>query len=348
MDRGTWQVIVHGVAKTEQLIYRLDSGYLVCPEGKSCWEEQNALMNFIWFITPVPSWSMRGFFSNIHCEDVVDLLQVKITEVWGPWMTESPAGVFISQAYPHWASSSSSITVQDAFTRHWFLQRFLLWDVVFLWILLSLHQFWGQPFALWPHFYWSSKKSCWVFNSFSFFFYLFLGWIGGFPGGIRGKEPTGQCRWHKRHGFDPWIGRFPGERHGDTVQYSCLDNPMGFPHSSVGKESACNAGYPGSSPGLGRSPGEGIGYPLQYSVLENSMDSIVHGVAELDATEGLSLTHPRTEEPGRLESIGSHRVGYNWSDLAHTHAGWIGDFQASHLPGGKPEIPFVLLYAKIV
>ena len=40
---------------------------------------------------------------------------------------------------------------------------------------------------------------------------------------------------------------------------------MGFPHSSVGKESACNAGDPGSIPGLGRSPGEGIGYPLQYS-----------------------------------------------------------------------------------
>ena len=40
---------------------------------------------------------------------------------------------------------------------------------------------------------------------------------------------------------------------------------MGFPHSSVGKESACNAGDPGSTPGSGRSPGEGIGYPLQYS-----------------------------------------------------------------------------------
>ena len=38
-----------------------------------------------------------------------------------------------------------------------------------------------------------------------------------------------------------------------------------FPDSSVGKESACNAGEPGSIPGLGRSPGEGIGYPLQYS-----------------------------------------------------------------------------------
>ena len=40
---------------------------------------------------------------------------------------------------------------------------------------------------------------------------------------------------------------------------------MSFPHSSVGKESACNAGGPGLIPGLGRSAGEGIGYPLQYS-----------------------------------------------------------------------------------
>ena len=36
-------------------------------------------------------------------------------------------------------------------------------------------------------------------------------------------------------------------------------------HSSVGKESACNAGDPGSIPAQRRSAGEGIGYPLQYS-----------------------------------------------------------------------------------
>ena len=35
-----------------------------------------------------------------------------------------------------------------------------------------------------------------------------------------------------------------------------------FPHSSVGKESACNAGDPGLIPGSGRSPGEGNYYPL--------------------------------------------------------------------------------------
>ena len=40
---------------------------------------------------------------------------------------------------------------------------------------------------------------------------------------------------------------------------------MGFPGSSAGKESTCNAGDPSSIPGLGRCPGEGIGYPLQYS-----------------------------------------------------------------------------------
>ena len=40
---------------------------------------------------------------------------------------------------------------------------------------------------------------------------------------------------------------------------------MGFPDSSVGKESACNAGDPGSVPDLGRSLDEGIGYPLQYA-----------------------------------------------------------------------------------
>ena len=39
----------------------------------------------------------------------------------------------------------------------------------------------------------------------------------------------------------------------------------GFPGSSAGKESACNAGDPGLIFGSGRCPGEGIGYPLWYS-----------------------------------------------------------------------------------
>jgi len=58
---------------------------------------------------------------------------------------------------------------------------------------------------------------------------------------------------------------------------------MSFPDGSDRKESACNAGDPGSVSGLERSPGEGNGYPFQYSCLENPMDrgawqAKVHGV----------------------------------------------------------------------
>ena len=53
----------------------------------------------------------------------------------------------------------------------------------------------------------------------------------------------------------------------------------------MGKESACNAGDPGSIPGSGRSPADGNGNPLQYSCLENPTDrgawrATAHGVAK--------------------------------------------------------------------
>ena len=60
----------------------------------------------------------------------------------------------------------------------------------------------------------------------------------------------------------------------------------GFPHSSVGKKSACSVGDLGSIPGSGSCPGEGNGNPLQYSCLENPMDrgawqATVHGIARV-------------------------------------------------------------------
>ena len=64
---------------------------------------------------------------------------------------------------------------------------------------------------------------------------------------------------------------------------------MSFPGNSAGKESACNAGDPGSIPGSGRSPGEGKSYPLQYSGLENYMDCIVHGVTKSQTRLSLHL-----------------------------------------------------------
>ena len=91
--------------------------------------------------------------------------------------------------------------------------------------------------------------------------------------------------------------------------------------------------------------GEGNGTPLQYSCLENPMDrgawcAAVHGVAKsrtrlsdfpftfyFPALKKEMATHssvlawrvPGTGEPGGLPSMGSHRVGHDWSDLADTH-----------------------------
>jgi len=91
-----------------------------------------------------------------------------------------------------------------------------------------------------------------------------------------------QCR---RPWFDSWVGKIHCRR--DRLPTPVF---LDFPGGLAGKDSTCSAGDLGSIPGLGRSPGEGKGYPLQYSGLENSMDSIVHGVADSDMTEQLSLS----------------------------------------------------------
>ena len=62
--------------------------------------------------------------------------------------------------------------------------------------------------------------------------------------------------------------------------------PGGFPHSSVGKESACSAGDPGSIPGLGRFPGEGTGNSLQDSCPENPHGQRLAGYSPWDHKSG--------------------------------------------------------------
>ena len=70
------------------------------------------------------------------------------------------------------------------------------------------------------------------------------------------------CHWKSQ--FYPFV----------KISSSMKDNSCLLYISSVGKESTCNAGDPGSIPGPGRSAGEGKDYPLQYTGLENSMDYI--------------------------------------------------------------------------
>ena len=68
----------------------------------------------------------------------------------------------------------------------------------------------------------------------------------------------------------------------------------GFPDSSVGKESACNAGDPGSIPGLGQSPEEGIGYLLQNSwasLVAQLVKKSACNVGHLGSIPGLGRSH---------------------------------------------------------
>ena len=59
----------------------------------------------------------------------------------------------------------------------------------------------------------------------------------GFPAGASGKEPTCQCRRHKRHRFDPWVGKTPWRR-------AWQPTPVVSPRESAGQRTLA-----GHSPG---------------------------------------------------------------------------------------------------
>ena len=135
------------------------------------------------------------------------------------------------------------------------------------------------------------------------------------------------------------------EEMANPLQYSCLTNSMdreawqatvhGTTKNQTGLSSWAHTHMPKLRP-------KGNGNPLQYSCLENPMDggawrAAVHGVAEgrtrlsdftlnfhFHALEKAMATHssvlawriPGTGEPGGLPSMGSDRVGHDWSDLA--------------------------------
>ena len=122
--------------------------------------------------------------------------------------------------------------------------------------------------------------------------------VGGSPWGRGESDTTERLPFH-------FSLSCTGKGNGSPLQCSCLENSrdggawwaavygvaqsrtrlkrLSSSSSSSGKQSACPAGNEGLIPGLGRSPGEGNGNPLLYSCWEI----------------------PWTEEPGRLQSMGS-------------------------------------------
>ena len=114
--------------------------------------------------------------------------------------------------------------------------------------------------------------------------------------------------------FKNWVLVLLEPKHFQFLDLQC---GTGFTGGSDSKECVWQSRTPGSIPGLERVPGEGNGNPLQYSCLGNPMDkktwcTTVHGIAELDATESLSLS----------------QCGIQWGELHGTYVLWTqpGDF----------------------
>ena len=115
---------------------------------------------------------------------------------------------------------------------------------------------------------------------------------------LRGAGLSGAENWKQRGIFIKKLS-LVSARPGSEFQISCwlqflflntvYEIEIGLPGDSVVKNPPANAGALGLTPALGRSPGEENGNPLQYSCLENSM------------------------ETGRLQSMGSQRVGHDWA-----------------------------------
>ena len=171
----------------------------------------------------------------------------------------------------------------------------------------------------------------------------YISWEYGLPWWLSGKEPTCQCR---RCRFPPWVGKTPWRRKwqptpiflpGEVRVWRSLEGCSPWGHQRVGRdwESINNNNYLGVlrwwqwQPTPVLSPGKSMDGGAWWAA--------VHGVAKsrtrlsdfpftfhFHALEKEMATHcsvlawriPGTAEPGGLPSMGSHRVGHDWSDLA--------------------------------
>ena len=106
----------------------------------------------------------------------------------------------------------------------------------------------------------------------------------------------------------------------DLKKINNVDIFLDFPDSSVDKESACNAGDPGSIPGSGRSAGEGMGYPFQY-YWASVVAQLVKNLPTMRETWVQSLGWEDPLEKGKVP----------------TPVFWPGEFHRLYSPWGHKE-----------
>ena len=151
--------------------------------------------------------------------------------------------------------------------------------------------------------------------------------LKGFPSGSDGRVSVSNAG---DPDSIPGLGRSPGEGNGSPLQYSCRENPM--------DRGAWWATVHGVAESLTRLSNftftfKELKWASQVALVVKNLPSNAGDIKDsgLSPESGRSLeegmaTHrsilawriPWTEEPGGLQSIGSHKVGNDWSDLVHT------------------------------
>ena len=104
-----------------------------------------------------------------------------------------------------------------------------------------------------------------------------------------------------------------------SVKYSNKE-AISFPDSSVGKESACSAGDPGSISGLGRAPEEEKGYPLQ-SCWASLMAQLVNNLPAMWETWVRSLGKEVPLEKGKANPLQYSSLENPMDCIAHRSKG---------------------------
>ena len=89
--------------------------------------------------------------------------------------------------------------------------------------------YWGSTVRLFGYVWWSRVLDSNKRELAYMYYYM------GFPGGARGKEPTCQCRRHKKCGFDPWTGKIPWRKAQEPT-------PVFLPGESHGQRSLMDYG----------------------------------------------------------------------------------------------------------
>ena len=138
----------------------------------------------------------------------------------------------------------------------------------------------------------------------------------GFPGGTSGKGSTCQCRRLKKLGFNPWVGKIPLRRARQLTPVCLFKCFILLSNLILMLTLWCMHLVLPLCMGLGNVLQKGKEWLLKTSWTEMAVLLGASIIEMATHSSVLAWRIPGTGEPGGLSSLGSHRVGHDWSDLA--------------------------------